>query len=372
MGSSSLQLDLAAPVNRLESLPQGVRRYLALDAYRGAIMVALVSAGFGFPALAGHPTWGWLARQFDHVAWEGAVFWDLIQPAFMFIVGAAMPFAFALRRYRGEGEEQIRKHVAVRALKLVLWSQVLMSVSKGYLHFQLINVLSQIAFTYFLAYWILRTPFRWQLVIAGLLLALHTGLYYAFPGPEGAFSKVGNIGQVIDKAILGYTYPGYYVTINFIPSTVTTLFGAWTALLLIREWSNRRKMLVLAGWAFGCFAAAWALAPVVPIVKRLWTASFTFYSGAYVLLLMLLFFWLVEVKGYKRWTFPLVVVGLNPIFIYSVDILLRDWLDQAVGVFTFRYAWVGTLAPVAQSCTVLAVMWYLCYWLYKRGIFLKL
>jgi len=81
---------------------------------------------------------------------------------------------------------------------------------------------------------------------------------------------------------------------------------------------------------------------------------------------------IVEMIGYRRWTFPLIVIGANSIFIYSVSMVLRGWLDRAVGVFTFHYKWVGTLAPVVQSCTVLAVMWYACYWLYRRKIFLKL
>jgi predicted acyltransferase len=88
--------------------------------------------------------------------------------------------------------------------------------------------------------------------------------------------------------------------------------------------------------------------------------------------MLLAFYWLVEVMGYRKWTFPLVVVGANPIFIYSVDNVLRGWLDRAVGVFTLRFTWLGDFAPVAQSCAVLLVMWYLCYWLYQRKIWFKL
>ena len=76
--------------------------------------------------------------------------------------------------------------------------------------------------------------------------------------------------------------------------------------------------------------------------------------------------------GYRRWTFPLVVLGMNSIFIYFVHEVLFEWLDRAVGVFTFHYTFVGKLAPVVQTCTVLLVVWYLCYWLYQRRIFFKL
>ena len=88
--------------------------------------------------------------------------------------------------------------------------------------------------------------------------------------------------------------------------------------------------------------------------------------------MLLAFFWIVEVKGYTRWTFPLIVVGANSIFIYSLEEVLRSWLNRAVGVFTFRYSFLGDFAPVAQACAVLLAMWYMCYWLYRRKIFFKL
>ena len=88
--------------------------------------------------------------------------------------------------------------------------------------------------------------------------------------------------------------------------------------------------------------------------------------------MLLAFYWLVELKQYRRWTFPLIVVGANSIFIYSVDMVLRGWLNRAIGVFTLNFEWIGQFAPVAQSCAVLLVMWSVCYWLYKHKIFFKL
>jgi predicted acyltransferase len=88
--------------------------------------------------------------------------------------------------------------------------------------------------------------------------------------------------------------------------------------------------------------------------------------------MLLAFYWLIEVKGYRKWTFPLVVIGANSIFIYSLEQVLRGWLNRAIGVFTLKFEWLGDFAPVAQACAVLFVMWYLCYWLYQRKIFLKL
>lgn len=353
------------------SVPQ---RYLALDAFRGFIMFILVSGGFGLAALARrNPAFTGIAGQFDHMPWEWIHFWDLIQPAFMFMVGVAMPFALANRMAQGVTGPVLFRHVLVRSLRLILWSQVLMSIGRGTLYFQLINVLAQIGLTYFLCYLIMQLKFRWQAVIAAAILIGHWALFVAFPGTEGPFmSKTTNIGEVIDKFVFGHANPDYWVNINFITSTATTLFGVWTGQLLQGGKSHREKMRILAFWAVICLAVGLAIHPWNPIVKRICTTSFTIYSTGWVLLMLVAFYWLVEVKGYRKWTFPLIVIGANSIFIYSLEEVLRGWLNRAVGVFTFRYQFLGDYAPVAQACTVLLVMWYMCYWLYKRKIYFKL
>jgi len=335
-------------------------------------MIVLAASGFGFAALKNHPTWGVVAHQFDHVDWEGGVFWDMIQPAFMFMVGVAMPFALARRVEQGATFGENLKHVAVRAFRLLLLSQILSCVSGGKLTFQLINVLSQMAFTYFICFLVMQLKWRSQVIAAVLLLAGHWALFLAFPGPDGAFSKDHNIGDVIDKALLGYNYSGNYVTINFISSTVTTLFGAWAGMLLQSARSHTEKIRILAIGMVAAFAGGLALSIWNPLVKRIWTASFTLYSTGWVVFMLIGFYWLIEVKGWRRWAFPLVVVGMNSIFIYSIGQVLKGWIDRAVAVFTFRYTFIGDLAPVAQATTVLLVMWYLCYWLYQRKIFFKL
>ena len=352
--------------------PAPSQRYLALDAYRGFIMLILVSGGFGLAELARrNPAFTPIASQFDHMDWEWIHFWDLIQPAFMFMVGVAMPFALAARMARGATSPVLFRHVVVRSLKLILWSQVLMSISRGTLYFQLINVLAQIGITYFLCYLIMQLEFRWQAVIAAAILAGHWALYVAFPGTEGPFmSRSTNIGEVIDKFVFGRMNPGWWVNINFITSTATTLFGVWTGRLLQSQ--RKDKMRMLAFWAVVCLAVGLIIHPWNPIIKKICTTSFTIYSTGWVLLMLLVFYWVVEVKGYRKWTFPLIVIGSNSIFIYTLEEVLRGWLNRAVGTFTFHYRFLGDYAPVAQACTVLLVMWYMCYWLYRRKIFFKL
>lgn len=367
--SSEASVPAAAPPK-----PSAPARYLALDAYRGFIMLVLVSGGFGLAELARRrPAFTGIANQFDHMPWEWIAFWDLIQPAFMFMVGVAMPFAIARRLELGATRRHLFGHVVLRSFRLILMSQILMSIDADKLHFQLINVLAQIGITYFLCYLIMHLQFRWQAVIAVCILIGHWALFVAFPGTEGPFlSKTTNVGAVIDTWVFGHPNPDNWVNINFLTSTVTTLFGVWTGQLLQSHRSPAQKMRILAVSAVACLAVGLIIHPWNPIIKRICTTSFTLYSTGWILLMLLAFYWFVEVKGFRKWTFPLVVVGANCIFVYSLEQVLRGWLDKSIGVFTFRFAWLGDFAPVAQSCAVLLVMWYLCYWLYRRKIFFKL
>jgi predicted acyltransferase len=348
------------------------QRYLALDAFRGFIMVMLASGAFGFGALKNDPTWGRIAQWFDHVPWEGGVFWDMIQPCFMFMVGVAMPFALAKRTAEGATFRDNFRHVSARSLRLVLWSQVLICVGAGVLKFQLVNVLCQIALTYFLCFLIMQMSWRKQVAAAVALLAGHWLLYQLFPGPGGPYSRTDSIGVVIDRWWLGYDYDPGYSTLNFVTSAIWTLAGVWTGRLLMTRRSHTEKLKWLAGGMALSFALGLGLSPWIPMIKQISTASFVLYSLGWALAMLIAFYWVVEVKDYRKFTFPLLVVGANSIFIYSLEMVLREWLNRAVGVFTGNYYWIGTLAPVAQSCTVLLVMWYACYWLFKHKIFFRL
>lgn len=354
-------------------------RLVSLDAYRGLIMLLLVSHAFGLieartAILQSYPQWGWLTLQVDHSDWTGVTLWDLIQPAFTFMVGIAMPFAFARRISKGATFSQLFKHVAWRAFVLIVLSNVLSNFDSNRSHPQLqfINVLCQIAFGYLLCFLITRLRFSYQVVCAFAMLAGYWALFVLFPGPQGAFSKVGNIGAIIDLKILGYNYPGYYTTINFIGNAATILFGYWAGMLLQSPRSQSSKLKILAIAAAAGFVLGLALEPFNPMVKRLWTVSFTFFSAGWVILMLMAFYWLIEMKQRKRWAFPMVVVGMNSIFIYSFSQVLRGWLNNGLKVFTGDFAFMGGFGAIPQNILVLCVIWYLCLWLYRRKIFIKI
>jgi len=134
-----------------------------------------------------------------------------------------------------------------------------------------------------------------------------------------------------------------------------------------------QKMKILAASVAGCFALGFAILPINPIIHKCWTASFTFFHTGIVLLVIMAFVWVFDAKRHPRLAYPLVVVGMNSIFIYLINESVKgQWLNRSVGVFTDQFRFLGSLGPVAQAWAVFLVMWYLCYWLYQRKIFFKI
>lgn len=360
-------------------MPAAGQRCIALDAMRGLVMLALCWGLLARGPLAQQPALRPIAMQFYHVPWAGLVFWDLIQPAFWFVVGAALPFALARRMERGATFGQNLRHVCARALKLALLGQILASLNAGRYWFLSREVstqfsrdtLTQIGFCYVCCFLIWRLPFRWQAITAGMLMAVNWGLYALFPGSAGPFSRGDNIGAVIDRVVFGSNGAAGWVTLNVLGSTVTMLCGVWTGALLMSKRSQAEKFKILAIAMAVSFAAGLALAPVNPVMQKTWTASFTFLSAGFVWLGVGVFYWLFDIKAFRTPAFPLVVVGMNCIFIYVLNGALAAWLDKSVAVFTVRFHFAGPIGPAFQAGAVVLVMWYACYWLYRRKIFLK-
>jgi len=348
-------------------------RYLALDAARGFVMVVLCTGGLGLGLLDGSPTLQRVAAQFRHLRWDGFVPWELIMPAFMFMVGTSLPFALARRREQGQTCSQMFRHAGCRVLALIVLGQVLWSLYAGRYHFDPIETLTQLGLSYWVAFLVLQLEFRWQIVAAAFLTALNWALFVIFPGPGGSFSPTANVGLRIDRAVFGLDHTYDWSSINFIGSTVTVLFGAWTGSLLKDKTKlPSDKVKILTAAVVTSFVLTFVLLPVNPIIHKCWTASFTVCHTGFVLLMILLFFWLFDVKRYHKLAYPFVVVGMNSIFIYLINQSLKSpWLDQSVGVFTQRFKFLGVLGPVAQAWAVFFVMWYICYWLYQRKIFFK-
>ena len=349
-------------------------RLLSLDAYRGITMVFMVSAGFGLKSLTDNPGWRWLAHQVEHVAWESFTAWDLIQPSFIFIVGVAMPFAFAVRRARGQTHQEMLKHVFMRSLTLLLIGIAIVCVHKDKLLIDLTTVLQQIAIAYFFAFFVLGRGLKVQLSVALGILVVHWALFQFWPGvgPAGPWAKNANFGSALDYWWLGRFDKGGYLSINALSSISTVIFGIMAGELLIRGKSETRKVMWIFLVGIVCLIAGMALSPLVPSVKRIWTASWTIFSAGWAYIFLAICHWVIEVKNRRKWCFVFKVVGMNSITICVLFQMMRGSINSWLHVFTRGFLVpLGDIGVIIQSLLVLAVHWYVVYWLYKREIFLK-
>jgi len=334
-------------------------------------MLVLVSGGFGLGALIKDPRYQGIASHFHHLNWEGALLWELVMPAFVFMMGASLPFALARRLERGATFRQNLRHVSLRALRLILLGQALTTLHAGRYRHEPYETLTQLGLSYFFAFLIFSMRARFQPVVAALFLATNWALYVLFPGAAGPFSPSDNIGVVIDRAVFGLNHAGSWATINFIGSAITVLFGAWTGALLRSKRPHSAKIKILVAAIAGSFALMLAFSPFIPLIHKAWTVTFTFWHTGWVLTCLLLFYWLFDVHGFIRPALAVVVVGMNSIFIYLLSQMLRGWIDRSLAAFTGRFQFLGGIGPAVQACAVAAVMWYCCWWLYRRKIFFK-
>ncbi len=358
------------------------QRLLSLDFFRGATMFLLIgefSHLFTYlrdPELEGTLI-HFVGEQLDHVPWHGLAFWDLIQPFFTFIVGVAMPLSFAKRIKRGDSYSSIRSHILKRCLLLLLLGWALYCIGPGEIVFNFNNVLAQLSVSILIAFLIMRKPIWFQFGVALLLILISELLYRNFwvEGYDQAFVINKNFGSWVEMQILGKFSGGGWVPFNAIPTTAHTIWGVLAGKLLMSDKSSRYKlkMLLIAG-AIG-LVAGYGLDYVTPIIKRIATSSFVIVSGGWSLLALALCYYVIDMLGYKKGVLFFAIVGMNPLFIYLFahvggGNLLREIAQPFVnGLFGFT----GPLMiNVLISIVAWLGLWYICYFMYKRKIFINI
>jgi predicted acyltransferase len=358
-------------------------RLLSLDAFRGLTMFLLVAEGARVYAAMINPEFDYpllkaVAVQFTHHPWNGLRFWDLVQPYFMFIVGVAMPFSFAKRLERGDRYPQLLRHVLYRSAVLFALGVLLhISYSKR-LVWELWNVLTQLSFTYLVAFLMMKRSTRTQIAFTFVLLVITELLYrlWFVPGFDQPFVKDHNFGSYVDMLLMGkLNAGGGWVAINCVPTAAHTIWGVLAGQLLRSNREASKKVQILLFYGTIGIIAGYALDPITPIIKRICTSSFVIASGGWCLVTLALFYWIIDVRGYRRWSMFAIIVGTNSIFIYMFSNTIGpEWLNGFIGVFTEGgFWWIG--GPEVRFLTALVSLtlhWYLCYWLYQRKIFLKI
>lgn len=360
----------------------GSGRVVSIDALRGFDMFWIIGGGTFVASLAGlwkHPVAETIQQQLHHVQWGGFHFEDLIFPLFVFLLGAVMPFAISRRLERGEGRTRIYLHIVKRTIGLILLGLIM----NGLLRFDWPNmrwpgVLQRIGLCYFFAALVVvHTRWRTQVVvvIATLLAYWAVTMLVAAPGFEaGDLTAEGCLSSYVDQQVIpGTLYYGHgdnEGAISTVPAICTALLGALAGQWLRSNRSGSRKAAGLALAGVVCVATGYVWGLAFPIIKILWTSSYVLFAGGWSLLLLALFYWVIDVLGFKRWAFFFIVIGMNPITIY----FLQRFVDFG-GIAEFFLGGLaghaGLYAALVLPFGALMVRWLLLWFLYRHRIFFK-
>lgn len=358
-------------------------RLFSLDALRGFDMFWITGGGYLVAVLAKYTGAGWLqtlADQMEHVKWEGFHFEDLIFPLFMFISGVAIPFALVSKLEKHVPKKELAKKAVKRGIILVLLGLVYNGVfSNGFENPRFASVLGQIGIAYMFAALIViyTKSFKERLYWLGGILAGIGIIQLLVPVPgvgAGVLTPEGCINGYIDRALL----PGHLYGGTFDPEGLLCIVSAISVTLMgsvaghfLREKSthDNQKIKMLSIIGASSIAVALLLSTFYPIIKACWTSSFNLLTGGIGFLLMALFYWIIDVKGWKKWSFFFRVIGMNSIFIY----LLYDLVD--VGrtsklLFGWTVLW-GEFGQIINVAGAILMVWFLLYYMYKKNIFLR-
>lgn len=362
------------------------KRLFSLDALRGFDMFWIIGAEEIFHQSAkvtGLPFWNTLSVQFTHPAWHGFAFYDLIFPLFLFLAGVATPYSIGNQIEKGKSKKSLLFRIIKRGLILVLlgviYNNGLQIIPFDEIRFP--SVLGRIGLAYMFANIIyLYTKPRVQIIwfVAILIAYWLMLLFNSAPGfPMGDLSMEGNFASYLDRLIIpGKLYLGIHDPeglISTIPAITTALLGIFTGNLLkntaVENSKETALRIAVIGIVLIILAQIWNL--VFPINKNLWPSSFTLQCGGISMLLMALFYYIIDVLAYQKWAFFFKIIGMNSILIYMSGAFI-DWNYTTIAIF----GWLGQLVGEPNNAIVLvfcslAVQWSFLYLLYKNKIFLR-
>ncbi|NHA04583.1 DUF5009 domain-containing protein [Mucilaginibacter sp. HC2] len=374
-----------ASAGNADDINKASTRLFSLDALRGFDMFWIMGGEEIFHTLAKttkSPFWEAIALQFTHPDWNGFHLYDLIFPLFLFMAGVSTPFSVGRELEKGKSKKQLTLRVIRRAAILVLLGIVynnglnIMPISQ----IRFASVLGRIGIAYMFANIIyiysrerMQMVWFWVFIIGYWLLLKFTSA----PGfPHGDLTMQGNFASYMDRLILpGKLYLGIHDPeglFSTIPAISTGLLGILTGQLLKKTGlAQTRKVAIMAvtGVIFLIIAQIWNLD--FPINKNLWTSSFVMQVGGLSLLLMALFYYVIDVLGYQKWAFFFRVIGMNSILIYISGHFIK-WQFTSNAFF----GWIGQLVGDPYNIVVMAVCfilvkWVFLYYLYQKKTFLR-
>lgn len=357
-------------------------RIVSVDALRGFDMFWIIG-GFelfrSFDGIFHTPLTAAIEKQLHHVPWEGFQFEDLIFPLFLFIIGVVLPFSVSRRIERGDSKPKLFAHIFTRSFMLIFLGLLF----NGLLDFNFENmrwvgVLQRLGQCYFLAAVIVMfTGWRVQAIICGAILALYWMALTFIPVPEfgaGVMTPEGCLSSYIDQLVVpGKLYYGFGDNEGFLstfPAVSTVLLGTLSGHWLRSEKTGYQKTAVLAVAGVACLVAGYLWGMSFPIIKNIWTSTFVLVAGGWSLLLLALFYLVIDVWAFRKWAFFFIVIGMNPITIYFGQQVIP--FEAISGFFTNGLAELsGAYKIFIIALSVVMVKWLFLLFLYRRKIFLK-
>ncbi len=391
--------------------PPASQRLVSMDAYRGLVMFLMMAEVLRLAEVASRvPTsafWGFLAFHQTHAPWAGCSLHDLIQPSFSFLVGVALPFSIASRQARGQSRGKMTAHAFWRAFVLVALGIFLRSIGYDHTRFTFEDTLTQIGLGYGVLFVLGFRPTRDAWIALGLILVGYWAAFalYPLPGPGFDWTATGttadwqynysgfaahwnkntNLAWAFDRWFLNLFPPpgwfkfngGGYATLSFIPTLGTMILGLIAGRVIRSERGGWAKVKWFVAAGLIGIAAGWLLdaTGICPSVKRIWTPSWTLFSGGWCFLLRAGFYAAIDrARRPKPW-FWLVVIGSNSIAAYMIAHLFERFIHQSLvthlGAGTFK-AFGEAYEPFVLGACILFGYWLILYWMYKRKIFLKI
>ena len=402
---------MISPDDSAPAAPSPGGRLASMDAYRGLVMFLMMAEALRFAEVArnrpGSRIWGFLAHHQEHVPWVGCTLHDLIQPSFSFLVGVALPYSIASRLARGQSPTRMTLHAFWRAFVLVVLGIALRSIGRPLTYYTFEDTLTQIGLGYGFLFLLGQRSVKVQAVALVAILVGYWALFAAYPLPGESFdygaagvasdwegnlqgfaahwNKNTNPARRFDVWFLNlfprespFTHNGGgYATLSFLPTLGTMILGLMAGEVLRRtDRGSRGKIAVLtaAGLVLLGLGYALGITGICPVVKRIWTPSWTLFSGGWCFLFLAGFHAVIDVGGLRAWSYPLVVIGANSIAAYVMAHLIEDFtvtnLRTHLGPDAFRI-FGESYEPMIRGAAVLVVMWLILWWMYRRRIFLR-
>ncbi|MCF8300495.1 MAG: DUF5009 domain-containing protein [Haliscomenobacter sp.] len=361
-------------------------RLVSLDVLRGFDMFWIIGADdivHGMAKMTKTSFWENFSSQLSHPQWNGFTMYDLIFPLFIFLAGVSTPFSIGKALEEGNSKEKLLIRVFQRGIILIILGIIYNNglTLKPLEEIRFSSVLGRIGITYIFAniIYLYAKPHWFLSWFAGLLLSYYFLLkFFSAPNFEaGDLTMEGNFASYIDRLLLpGKLSLKIHDTVGFfnnIPAISNSLAGIMVGIFIERnEFSGIKKTLYLAGLGLLSLLLAQLWNVDFPINKNLWSSSFVLQTVGLSLLLFSLFYYIIDVLGYQKWSVFFRVIGVNAILIY-MSVKFIDWNFTARKFFEWTYQWVGdSWSMLMIPISILIIKWLFLRILYHYKIFLRI